>query len=550
MAVINFAGWNAGSVNQDGASSSGGTLSVVAGAGARGENALRCNPTGTNTGVFDLGGFSSTGQPTTFSGLAALYGGFWFKYHLAPATGDEPIAAWYSSSSALRGELRLNSGGFLVLYDAALVARGTSATPLDPDTWYYIRGRMGGAASAQTQIQVCTAPTYSPVTVIDYTGNFGGTIAFMRLGKGVNRNGNAVDFYYAVVVIDTASVPIPQYYVRNGQPTANGSTYTFSGSGAGANDYTSVDEVIISTADYVRSGAQNELALFAMANCSAMGIANGDTIISVRAGASLREATAGASAYVLRIKSGATNSDNAALDPGTTFIPRFRLVNTDPATATTWTQSGVDGLEIGVLDSSTGGRVDVAWVDLAVLAQVSPAAAGTADAGATATGDAGANVYASATVDAGADALGVPQTYSAAGSSTVIATAEAEGIAAIDVSSDGIGADAQASVAADNYADDQSYALAAGVAGTETPDTVAALLADATLSASGRLTHKGVAARQVQDATSTGSGRLKHKGAAARSTANAASNSTGRVRKPRKVSGGVALVGSIRVELR
>ena len=325
----------------------GGTFSFVASPVNPGgsQTSLRINPTTTNSGSIRMQTFGATGASVAFGGTGTLYHSFSFRYATKPAANDEPFySEIIGGGVTAKIELRLNSSGQIAAYDTALSLLGTGTTVLSADTWYLIDLKSGSGASGAWEVRI------NGNSEMSGTGDLNtGAHDRIYIGKGFNRNGNTVDFFYDDVWVDDTAYKGAHVVVAL-HPNADGSTQQWTG-GTGAT-FAEVDEVSPDSADYVQSVNQNDVALFNLQD-SATSTAFSGTIHSVLALTRVRENVAGTSLYNLRLRSGATNSDNSTLDPGTTAATNGRYVDTDPDTSAAWTTDGIAAVEIGGVDTAT-----------------------------------------------------------------------------------------------------------------------------------------------------------------------------------------------------
>jgi len=338
---------------------SSGTVSFQTGVVYTGTYALQTNPTTTGTGYCPIGIISTTGAQATGGGSGTLYTVFRFRADTLPASGSEELFVAEGQSSSFKMYVRVTSAGKLQAYDSTNTQLGSDgATTLSTATWYKLGVKVGTGASAAYEVQINGASELSGTGNLSTNGH--STRAF---GKRTDRNGNSVNFYYDDIVIDDASYPAGNSVVVL-HPNANGSTMAWT-AGTGASDYTQVDEVVPNTTDYVKSTALNNVALFRFETLPGTVTT---PIAAVKTLQRVAEDVSGTSGYVVRIRSGSTNSDSGSSDVGNTaFTTRQRLLETDPSTIAAWTIAGVNAAEAGGQDTS-GTRLRLAWVTLMVEA--------------------------------------------------------------------------------------------------------------------------------------------------------------------------------------
>jgi hypothetical protein len=310
-----------------------------------GAASLRTNITvTTGSGSGEVRGWSATGISAVLS-VATTYTTFYFNYTTKASANDEPMFRSRNTSNALKLDLRLNSSGNLAAYDSTSTLMATGATVLSSGTWYRIEVKVGTGAAGAWEVKIDGTSEISGTGSLTTSNN--GLLAF---GKVANVNGNAVDYYYDDVWVDDAAYK-GAHVVAMLLPNADGSTQQWvNGSGgAGTGNFEEVDEVPPSNADYVTSVNINDVGLFDLFDSSTQSISG--TIHSVVALIRISEDAAGVSSVNLRLRANATNSDNSALDPGTTAATNGRYVDLDPSDAGAWTTADVDDIEVGAVDN-------------------------------------------------------------------------------------------------------------------------------------------------------------------------------------------------------
>jgi hypothetical protein len=323
---------------------------------------FRCNPATTATGFGTISSFATTGIDANFS-VATVWVSLYFRYATLPTVGDEPIFNTRTSGGTIKFEARIDTAGKIQGYNSALTQVGTGTTALSANTWYRLDFKVGTSGTVGAyELRINGTSEWSGTTNTN-TGNN----ANIRVGKAVNRNGNTVDFYFGPVVVDDAAyVSEPNFYVATLMPNANGSTMDWT-SGTAPSDYTQVNERPPSATNYVKNSgaAANQLALFKFQPRSTYSIDANAVYSALKGRIRLAEDVAATSSQVIRVKSGATNSDSAARDGGTAVVSVSRLLTTDPATSAAWTGSAIDAVEVGALEqNSVADRLSWAAVDL------------------------------------------------------------------------------------------------------------------------------------------------------------------------------------------
>lgn len=129
-------------------------------------------------------------------------------------------------------------------------------------------------------------------------------------------------------------------------PNGNGTSSQFTGSDGNSTDnYLLVDEAgAPGTADYVQDNVAGHRDTYALANLTT----TTGTVYGVQGVHYVAKSDAGTVSVKPAILSSSSLAYGSTLSPGTTYAGLTQLAETDPATATAWTISGVNAAECGV----------------------------------------------------------------------------------------------------------------------------------------------------------------------------------------------------------
>lgn len=336
---------------------SSGTVAIVS---LDSEHVLQANPVTTANGRYRIGSHDVSGFKTNFS-LATVYHTFEIRFTTLPGSASEEIAVCLATNQTLKLSLRITSAGKLQAYqsDGTTQLGSDGATTLTTDVWYRIAITCGTGTSASYSISLNGAVELSGTGSLGTLNN-----GFLGLGKYNDRNGQTVDFYYRRVIIDDAGYVTGSFAIL--RPNVNGSTQQWT-NGTGASDWQELDGLVPNAAEYVRSTAANQVALFGVVDTGAAGISG--TILTVKHIIYEREDTGGTSEFAMRVRSGGTNSDTTTADAGSTSTATVaRLLATDPNTSAAWTLSALDSVEIGAVEGAGSAvRLRMSWTALVVL---------------------------------------------------------------------------------------------------------------------------------------------------------------------------------------
>lgn len=132
--------------------------------------------------------------------------------------------------------------------------------------------------------------------------------------------------------------------VRTLTPDGNGNTSQMVGSDANSTDnYLLVDELPLSTADYVGSATSGQGDTYTMTD-----LPGSPTVYAVQVNAHIVKTDAGVVAGKIRVRSGGTTYASGSKTPLVTYATVSEIYETDPATAAAWTYTNVNAMEAGI----------------------------------------------------------------------------------------------------------------------------------------------------------------------------------------------------------
>jgi hypothetical protein len=356
MALIDIIGVETGDTSEFASTS--GTVSVVTTPVRTGSvYALRSNPTTNSTGYAACpASFSTAGLPQNILAGTTYYFRFYFRAATLPAANEEPICVAVDAISNVKFRLNITSGGILKFYNTSNTLLATGTTALSTNAWYCIIIYANSGASVSWEVRLAPDDETTPATEISGSGADLGSNAFssFRIGKAINVNSQTVDFYYDDMLLDDANWPTQGTCVRLA-PNGDGSTAQWTAGTAA--DYTAVDEVPTDgdTSYIQKSAGSSQAHLVALESTTTKSISG--TVNGVKAYIRPREGGNVTSATLVRIRSGGTNSDSATRNGNTTYVPQFRVRDTDPSTSSAWTLSAIDSLEVGIADTGSASNV-------------------------------------------------------------------------------------------------------------------------------------------------------------------------------------------------
>lgn len=197
MATINLCGFESGDTIE--CYQATGTYSVQTGTARNSGYALRCNPTGFNSGYVIIRGVGADGESAEAS-VTDSYVRFYFRFAALPSL-DMPIAKIEGPTAAMKLTIKLKSTGVLGTEDAMLWT-ASGAITLSANTWYRINVVCGSDGSTG-EIKVSVDGTLD----INTTGNTNGAAAAqITLGRTFGPSED-IDYFYDDFIWDDASAP-------------------------------------------------------------------------------------------------------------------------------------------------------------------------------------------------------------------------------------------------------------------------------------------------------------------------------------------------------
>lgn len=344
MALKQLGGFETGDKSEAGSGTvTTSNLSIVTSPINGSDYALRANCTTSATGAFQI---LLEGSGTVASSWFQIN----FQYATKPASGDEIFLNIRATVGTSKLQLRLNSSGNIVAYNSVGTLLTTGATVLSANTWYSLRVRCDSSNSVGAyEVQVNGVSEFSGTANTSVTG-----ASMIFLGKFANSNSQSVDFYYDNYAWDDASYPTAGSVVRRQDPSANGTYQTWTvGAGSGSH-YQIVDAIPTDSASYLLStGIPGDAETEALETASSAGITG--TVICVKVICVGVRNLASNGSIKIRLRSNTTDNDGLAVAVGSIYTAvRGAVLNeTDPATGTAWTLSGLNTLEAGAVEQGT-----------------------------------------------------------------------------------------------------------------------------------------------------------------------------------------------------
>lgn len=379
MALTNICGFEVGT---DDLISLNGTSSIQTSTKRTGEYALRVNPAALASGDAKIGTLmAATGLYPTASGTGLLdcYVRFYFRYATKPTTTASVMAGLAQrdqGATALCFRLNLNTAGTISAVNAVGTVMATGSTALSQDTWYRIEFYVQYGDSDAWEVQINGTTEISGTGADLAAGTEDNAIALGRVVLGRPDIGiDAVDFFYDdLAVSDSAFIGAGQSVRLDAN--ADG-TYTAFTAGAGAGDYTALDEYASQSGNdgdtsYSTHSTNNGKESVNLVSTSTAGISG--TINGVKAIVVARD-EAQTLSFNIGIRSNSTDRFTTATDGGATYAGRgkFEAVNAGNGNAA-WTTGDIDGAEVIIQHQQAQSRA-LRVTAMAMMVDFTPAGA-------------------------------------------------------------------------------------------------------------------------------------------------------------------------------
>jgi len=331
MSVImfgDFVGYSTDQLSRYFLSNSGG---AVTSSGGRFNSAYYATSSSSNSGM----------RSRAFTPLSSgvIGGSFYFPPGLTTV-----LSLMQASAEHLR--LSRNADGTLSLSRAGTaLTGGTTINSFADNIWHWIEIKFSIADSIganSCQIYVNGGLEATVATGQDTRNGSDATINSFVVGRIINNSGASL-MRFGEFYIDNSTTPLGDRRVETLFPNGNGATQDFTSSSGG--HYTDVDDT---TADddstYVESATAGDIELFTVQNMSS----TPTDITAASIWSCVRKTDAGEKSCAAVLRQSATNYDQATHYPGTDYEYDTPIMLVDPATASAWTESGINSCEIGL----------------------------------------------------------------------------------------------------------------------------------------------------------------------------------------------------------
>lgn len=321
--------------------------------------------------------------PTDLAQGTTLIIQFFYKSNDSTDASPETLVSAFSASGIAAFNLtQQGTNGDLVLVPNGGASQ-TMAGALPADgLWHDIRIKVTfgtTASNGSVEIRV-DGTTYGPFTGLD-TQVGASLIRDVRFG-GLGSASVATAFFDDIIIMDTAGTRLndfiePARIVAFGA-TADGGVVAWTAS-VGTN-VSCVDEALAAhngDVDFISSSTAAQESRFAMGD-----LTETPTVLhAVQVRCNAKQQVAG-DTYRGLMNSGGIEQVGDTLTPPAAYAWNRNLIQmTDPATAASWTKSGVDALQVGAeIVTAGGGSTRISTIAMEVLRSVQTVALGTASA--------------------------------------------------------------------------------------------------------------------------------------------------------------------------
>lgn len=324
-------------------------VSVVNSPVRTGTGALRINPSAAANAALSMGQYDlTTGQQVGFS-LTEFWGRIYFQYATkSTAATGELFMSFRTAGNVIAAQFILLSSGLIRLSGSG-VGTADGTTVLAANTWYEIEWHYLAGVGGQLEVKL------NGVTEVTLNANFNvNQISDIYVGKQINFNSTALDYFYDDMVVSDSAYPGPGRVIDL-RPAAAG-TFADWTAGPAPQDFTQVNTVPIMQinpiANYIANsgGAANQVSTFLLDNPITAGISG--KVKAVVPWFLAREDVSVVSNQKLRVRVGGVNFDSFVFNSNTNYQMQGKIYITNPNTGVNWKRADLIAMEVGVLQAN------------------------------------------------------------------------------------------------------------------------------------------------------------------------------------------------------
>lgn len=300
---------------------------------------LRVNPNGATASYGEVKCLAANGGATDCN-ASGMYVRFWFNYTTI-SNDAEKVLEFQNSGGTPVAFLTVQSAGTLFklfnsgFSQAETYDYSTFSGGFNSGTWYRIELFLNQSGDAWTM-------KINGTQVMNGSGTDFGTndIDSVRFGRSSNLNSSTTDWYFDDVQLNDSAFP-GDGVVTMLVPNINGATNQWT------NGFDNINEVTLDDGDTVVSnGSANQVSRYGVKTLDGT-----SSIAVIKPMARMKEASSSSGSQV-GTYSNTTETLTTAANPSTTFTYYGSVHATDPATASAWTESGLDALQLEIKQST------------------------------------------------------------------------------------------------------------------------------------------------------------------------------------------------------
>lgn len=300
-------------------------------------------------GAFRSTSFSSYLSKTITNGSSFVIG---FSFKISSIIGlnfPQALVALMDSALNSQCDVRVNLDGTLsVTRNGTALTSGTSVNALNINTDYYLEWKVTIADSISAnscKVRVNGVDWITVATGQDTKSSANTGATSVRIGQTLGAPTGVTldidDFYLCDQSGSTNNDFLGDVRVDTLLPNGDG-TYTSFTPSTGTSHYQLVDETTPNTSDYNESSTVTNKDSYQMVNLSAL---TSQTIYGIQVLGAVLKDDAGVRSIKVGARSSSTDSVSAAQALSTSQLYYSNIHETDPATSTAWTESGVNAAE-------------------------------------------------------------------------------------------------------------------------------------------------------------------------------------------------------------
>lgn len=346
-AYLNFGGFETGNTIEGNVAS--GTMSVQSVIKHSGTYALRINPTAA-VARWQMQKPNASGNTSSLA-LSTGYYSVWFYAASLPGVTTKFFDIDQTASANCLVGLELTAGGVINLYYCNSTDVKTtigSSTAISAGTWNQVEIKtvnLGTKGSSTVEFRLNGSVIATGVNLS--VSSLASPLAEFARGGASSVTSWTGDFYYDDISISDSAYPgVNQVNIL--KPKATGTTSNWT-NGAGTSPTNVAEIPHDSDTSYITSSTNAQVTTVYLDSADTGGVSS--SLLAVKSLGVVRD-TGGVSSFGIRLKSSATNSDTTAVDPGASYVPLYKVFNTDPNTSAAWTRTALDALEVGVVNSA------------------------------------------------------------------------------------------------------------------------------------------------------------------------------------------------------